>query len=99
VALVDIDNDSVGTSLKGCDILGDRLWGVWLDTSNTLVDKSILPVMQNFKTTGITPRLVEMTLRELDKHGFNHIRRSCCRLAEINPNLNAYSLKLVLYES
>ena len=74
VALVDFDNDSVGTSLKCCEALGDRLWGVRLDTSNTLVDKSILPVMQNFKPTGVTPRLVEMTRRELDKHGFRHVR-------------------------
>ena len=74
VALVDFDNDSVGTSLKCCEALGDRLWGVRLDTSNTLVDKSILPVMQNFKPTGVTPKLVELTRRELDKRGFNHVR-------------------------
>ena len=74
VALVDFDNDSVGTSLKCCEALGDRLWGVRLDTSSTLVDKSILSVMQNFKPTGVTPKLVEMTRRELDKHGFNHVR-------------------------
>jgi nicotinate phosphoribosyltransferase len=74
VALVDFDNDSVSTSLKCCEALGDRLWGVRLDTSNTLVDKSILPVMQNFKPTGVTPKLVEMTRRELDKRGFNHVR-------------------------
>ena len=30
--------------------------------------------MQNFKQTGVTPRLVEMTRRALDKHGFNHVR-------------------------
>ena len=74
VALVDFDNDSVGTSLKCCEALGDRLWGVRLDTSNTLVDRSILPVMQNFKPTGVTPKLVEMTRRELDNHGFNHVK-------------------------
>ncbi len=74
VALVDFDNDCVGTSLKCCEALGDKLWGVRLDTSNTLVDKSIVPVMQNFKPTGVSPRLVEMTRRALDKHGFNHVR-------------------------
>jgi nicotinate phosphoribosyltransferase len=42
--------------------------------SFTLVDKSIIPVMQSFKPTGVTPKLVEMTRRELDKHGFNHVR-------------------------
>ena len=74
VALVDFDNNSVGTSLECCEALGDRLWGVRLDTSNTLVDKSIIPVMQNFTPTGVTPRLVEMTRRELDKHGFGHVK-------------------------
>ncbi len=74
VALVDFDNDSVGTSLQCCEAMGDRLWGVRLDTSNTLVDKSIIPNMQNFKPTGVTPQLVEMTRRELDKHGFDHVK-------------------------
>jgi nicotinate phosphoribosyltransferase len=74
VALVDFDNDSVGTSLQCCEALGERLWGVRLDTSNTLVDRSIIPAMQNFKPTGVTPRLVELTRRELDKHGFNHVK-------------------------
>jgi nicotinate phosphoribosyltransferase len=74
VALVDFDNDSVGTSLKCCEALGERLWGVRLDTSETLVDKSIIPVMQNFKPIGVTPRLVEMTRKTLDKQGFGHVK-------------------------
>ncbi len=74
VALVDFDNDCVGTSLKCCEALGDTLWGVRLDTANTLVDKSIIPVMQNFKPTGVTPKLVEMTRHSLDKHGFGHVK-------------------------
>jgi nicotinate phosphoribosyltransferase len=74
VALVDFDNDCVGTSLKCCEALGDRLWGVRLDTSNTLVDKSMVPVMQNFKPVGVTPQLVEMTRQTLDKNGFGHVK-------------------------
>ena len=74
VALVDFDNDCVGTSLKCCEALGDRLWGVRLDTSETLVDTSIVPVMQNFKPTGVTPKLVEMTRQVLDKNGFGHVK-------------------------
>jgi nicotinate phosphoribosyltransferase len=30
--------------------------------------------MQNFKPTGVTPRLVEMTRQTLDKHGFGHVK-------------------------
>jgi nicotinate phosphoribosyltransferase len=47
---------------------------VRLDTSNTLVDKSMIPVMQNFKPVGVTPQLVEMTRNALDTHGFNHVK-------------------------
>ena len=74
VALVDFDNDCVATSLKCCEALGDRLWGVRLDTSNTLVDKSMVPVMQNFMPVGVTPQLVEMTRKALDTHGFGHVK-------------------------
>jgi nicotinate phosphoribosyltransferase len=74
VALVDFDNDCVGTSLKCCEALGNQLWGVRLDTSETLVDKSIVPVMQNFRPVGVTPKLVEMTRRALDKNGYSHVK-------------------------
>src|SRR5210317_85491 len=74
VALVDFDNDSVGTSLQCCEALGERLWGVRLDTSETLVDTSIVPIMQNFKPVGVTPRLVEMTRQTLDNHGYDHVK-------------------------
>jgi len=74
VALVDFDNDCVGTSLKCCEALGDRLWGVRLDTSNTLVDKSIVPVMQNYNPVGVTPQLVEMTRKTLDSNGYGHVK-------------------------
>jgi nicotinate phosphoribosyltransferase len=74
VALVDFDNDCVGTSLKCCEALGDRLWGVRLDTAETLVDKSIVPVMQNFIPVGVTPKLVEITRQTLDKHGYGHVK-------------------------
>jgi nicotinate phosphoribosyltransferase len=74
VALVDFENDCVGTSLKCCEALGDRLWGVRLDTSNTLVDTSIVPFMQNFKPVGVTPQLVEMTRKTLDTNGFGHVK-------------------------
>ena len=39
ITLVDFDNDCVGTSLAVARVLGDRLYGVRLDTSETLVDK------------------------------------------------------------
>ena len=40
--LVDFENDSVRTALEVADALGDRLWGVRLDTSESLVDRSLV---------------------------------------------------------
>ena len=39
--LVDFENDSVRTALEVADALGDRLWGVRLDTSELLVDRAL----------------------------------------------------------
>ena len=40
--LVDFENDSVSTALEVAEALGPELWGVRLDTSETLVDRSLL---------------------------------------------------------
>ena len=45
IPLVDFDNDCVGTSLQVARALGKRLYGVRLDTSETLVDRSVIPEM------------------------------------------------------
>ena len=37
--LVDFENDSVRTALEVAHALGPRLWGVRLDTSESLVDR------------------------------------------------------------
>ncbi len=39
--LVDWENDSVGTALQVADALGERLWGVRLDTGEQMVDRSL----------------------------------------------------------
>jgi nicotinate phosphoribosyltransferase len=67
VALVDFDNDCIGTSLACCEALGDRLWGVRLDTSGEMVDRSA-------SAPGVTPELVEKTRRQLDAQGYDHVR-------------------------
>ena len=41
VVLVDFENDSVRTALEVARALGPRLWGVRLDTSGQLVDRSL----------------------------------------------------------
>jgi len=74
VALVDFHNDSVGTALECCRVLGEKLWGVRLDTSETMVDKSVLPFEGKARPTGVVPELVEMTREALDKEGFTHVK-------------------------
>jgi len=54
--------------------LGDRLWGVRLDTSGTLVDASIVPQMGTFKPTGVIPELVRNVRAGLDNAGFPNVR-------------------------
>ena len=39
--LVDFENDSVATALAVAETLGPKLWGVRLDTSGQLVDRSL----------------------------------------------------------
>jgi nicotinate phosphoribosyltransferase len=72
--LVDFENDSVRTALEVAEALGDRLWGVRLDTSETLVDRSLWEEMGDFKPTGVNEQLVCKTRQALDAAGFGHVR-------------------------
>ncbi len=74
ISLVDFDNDCVGTSLAVARALGTRLWGVRLDTSGTLVDRSLWPQMGTFVPTGVVPQLVHNVRDALDANGFGHVR-------------------------
>lgn len=74
ITLVDFDNDCVGTSLAAARALGDRLYGVRLDTSETMVDKSIIPEMGHIKPTGVNPQLVWNVRRALDGEGFKSVK-------------------------
>ena len=73
-ALVDFDNDCVATSLAVARELGDRLWGVRLDTAETLVDRSLWPLMGQFRPNGVAPELVREVRRALDAEGFESVR-------------------------
>lgn len=74
ISLVDFDNDCVETSLAVARALGDRLWGVRLDTSGTLVDKSLWNMMGTFRPTGVNPQLVFNVRKALDAEGFKHVK-------------------------
>jgi nicotinate phosphoribosyltransferase len=72
--LVDWDNDSVTTALEVARALGDKLWGVRLDTSEHLVDRALLDEMGSFRPTGVNPRLVEKVRAALDAEGFRDVK-------------------------
>jgi nicotinate phosphoribosyltransferase len=74
ITLVDFDNDCVGTSVAVARALGERLYGVRIDTAETLVDKSVVPQMGTFKPTGVNPQLVRNVRRGLDAAGFQHVK-------------------------
>jgi nicotinate phosphoribosyltransferase len=72
--LVDFENDSVRTALDVAHALGPKLWGVRLDTSEQLVDRSLHNEMGGFSPTGVNPRLVEKVRGALDGAGFPEVR-------------------------
>jgi nicotinate phosphoribosyltransferase len=72
--LVDFENDSVSTALEVARALGSRLWGVRLDTSEALVDRSLWNELGDFKPTGVNERLVRKVREALDHDGFERIK-------------------------
>jgi hypothetical protein len=72
--LVDFENDSVRTALEVARALGPRLWGVRLDTSESLVDRSLVDELGDFRPTGVNERLVQKVREALDGEGFEDVR-------------------------
>ncbi len=72
--LVDFENDSVETALEVARALGPKLWGVRLDTSESLVDRSIWGEMGDFKPTGVNEQLVWKVREALDRDGFEEVK-------------------------
>ncbi len=72
--LVDFENDSVRTALDVARALGPRLWGVRLDTSGQLVDRSLWGEMGDFDPRGVNERLVRKVRDALDADGFGDVR-------------------------
>jgi nicotinate phosphoribosyltransferase len=72
--LVDFANDSVETALRVAHELGPRLWGVRLDTSETLVDRALWDELGDFSPTGVNARLVQKVRDALDREGFSSVR-------------------------
>jgi nicotinate phosphoribosyltransferase len=74
VTLVDWENDCVRTSLELADALGASLYGVRIDTSEMVVDRSVIPMMGYAKPTGVTPQLVRNVRDALDASGHTAVK-------------------------
>jgi nicotinate phosphoribosyltransferase len=72
--LVDFENDSVRTALEVAHALGPRLWGVRLDTSESLVDRSLWEEMADFDPRGVNERLVRKVRDALDAEGHGDVK-------------------------
>jgi nicotinate phosphoribosyltransferase len=72
--LVDFDNDSVGTAIAVAEQLGDRLWGVRLDTSERLVDRAVAGEPNPEAHRGVTPLLARRVRTALDDAGYPDVR-------------------------
>ena len=79
-SLVDFQNDVVNTSLGVAHALGARLWGVRVDTSESLIDRAILRELEarsgvaDGDVRGVNPRLIELLRQALDRQGYPHVR-------------------------
>jgi nicotinate phosphoribosyltransferase len=77
VSLVDFENDCVKTSLEVARQMkkaGLKLWGVRLDTSENMVDCSVIPSMGSFRPNGVCKELVWNVRRALDREGFEEVK-------------------------
>jgi nicotinate phosphoribosyltransferase len=74
IAVVDYDNDAVKTSLDVARALEGRLWGVRLETGETMVDKSVVSQMGAFRPTGVNANLVWNVRNGLDAEGFGDVK-------------------------
>ena len=74
VVLVDFENDSVRTALEVAHALGPKLWGVRLDTSERLVDRSLWEELGDFDPRGVNARLVDKVRVALDRDGFESVK-------------------------
>ncbi len=72
--LVDFENDCVRTAVEVARALEGQLWGVRLDTSNMLVDRSLLQSMGDFDPRGVNPQLVGNVRVALDEAGFGDVK-------------------------
>ena len=75
--LIDFESHSVQTALDVARALGPKLWGVRLDTSESLVDRSLWDEMErtgDFRPIGVNERLVHKVRDALDQDGHEQVK-------------------------
>jgi nicotinate phosphoribosyltransferase len=72
--LVDFANRSVQTALAVADALGERLWGIRLDTSAELVDEDLRARIGEQAPPGVNPELVRAVREALDARGHKRVK-------------------------
>ena len=77
IALVDYNNDAVTDSLKVAREFGEKLKGVRVDTSRTMIDQYFLRnqhLLGTFDPRGVNAELIFALRKALDDEGFNHVK-------------------------
>jgi nicotinate phosphoribosyltransferase len=77
VALVDYNNDAITDALKVARAFGEKLKGVRVDTSRTMIDKYFLRnqhLLGTFDPRGVNAELIFGLRKALDEEGFHHVK-------------------------
>ena len=75
--LVDYNNDVITDALRVARHFGEKLKGVRLDTSRTMVDRYFIKnpeIMGSFDPRGVNAELVRALRKALDEEGFRHVQ-------------------------
>lgn len=77
LVLVDYNNDVITDALRVAREFGDKLKGVRVDTSRTMIDQHFIrhqDVLGTFDPRGVNAPLVFALREALDKEGFHHVK-------------------------
>ncbi|MBB5324457.1 nicotinate phosphoribosyltransferase [Anoxybacillus tepidamans] len=77
IVLVDYNNDCITDAIRVAREFGDKLKGVRVDTSRTMIDQYFIrhpEVLGTFDPRGVNPPLIFALREALDREGFHHVK-------------------------
>jgi len=77
IVLVDYNNDCITDALRVAREFGEKLKGVRVDTSRTMIDQYFIrhpEVLGTFDPRGVNPPLIFALREALDREGFHHVK-------------------------